>query len=174
VDHFRRDKNLVNPRAYSDLWPQLLWLAAVLFLGDVAIRRIAPDMDRVRKAVADQWLKLRGREVVPVTEYMEKLKSRKAEVGEQLDRSRAAVRFEAPPPDGGEARPLNESLLEGMSASDAPARPRPGPSAAPGLAPTGPKPGQPESYTNRLLRAKQKVWEEREKDQKDQEKDKKK
>ena len=36
-------------------------------------------MDRVRKAVADQWEKLRGREVVLVTEYMEKLKSRKAD-----------------------------------------------------------------------------------------------
>ena len=164
IDHFRRDASLVNPRAYSDVWPQLLWLAAVLFLGDVAIRRIAPDMDRVRKAVSDQWLKLRGREVVPVTEYMEKLRSRKAEVSEQLDRSRSAVRFEAPPPAAAGSRPLNEPLLEGRAA-DAPPDTRPGPTRAPGLAPAGPKPGQPESYTNRLLRAKQKVWEEREKDQ---------
>jgi hypothetical protein len=165
TDHFRRDRNLTNPRGYSDLWPNLLWLAAVLFLGDVAVRRIAPDVDRIRKAVADQWQKLRGREVVPVTEYMEKLKSRKAEVGEQLDRSRAAVRFEAPPPDAGStpAAPLNEPLLEGTASPADLAKPKTGP-AAPGLAPDAPKPGQPESYTNRLLRAKQKVWEEREKE----------
>ena len=40
-----------------------------------------------------------------------------------------------------------------------------GPRAAqPGLAPDAPKPAEAESYTKRLLRAKQKVWEEREKD----------
>jgi len=47
VDHFRRDPALINPRAFSDLWPLLLWLAAILFLFDVAVRRIAPDVDRI-------------------------------------------------------------------------------------------------------------------------------
>ena len=98
ADHFRRDPNLTNPKGFTDLWPNLLWLACMLFLGDVGVRRVAPDFDRMRKAAADQWKKLRGREVAPRVEYMEKLKSRKAEVGEQLDRSRAATRFEAPPP----------------------------------------------------------------------------
>jgi len=162
TDHFRRDAGLVNPRAYADLWPNLLWMAAVLFLADVAVRRIAPDVDRIRRAVSDQWERLRGREVVPATEYMEKLRSRKAEVGEQIDRSRAAARFDAPPPAA--SRSSGEPLLEGLSDPSAAARPRPdAPAAAPGLAPEGPK-DQPESYTNRLLKAKQKVWEEREKD----------
>src|SRR5262249_13704762 len=127
------------------------------------------DVDRIKKAVADQWQKLRGGEVAPETDYMEKLKSRKAEVGEQLDRSRAAVRFEAPPPAAD--RPLNEPLLEGTAPSAEPSKPKVGPAFSPGLAPDAPKPSQPDGYTNRLLRAKQKVWEEREKD-KDQEKDK--
>ena len=48
VDHFRRDPNLVNPRSFAALWPSLLWLAACLFLGDVAVRRIAIDVDRIR------------------------------------------------------------------------------------------------------------------------------
>lgn len=164
VDHFRRDRHLVTPRAFTDLWPTLLWLASLLFLFDVAVRRIAPDVDRIRKAAVDQWKKLRGQEVAVAPEYMEKLRSRKAEVGEQIDRSRAATRFEAPPPTSASTPGVDEPLLNpsaGPSVSDAPRRPAP---PTPGLAPSGSKPDQPESYTNRLLRAKQKVWEDREKE----------
>lgn len=161
ADHFRRDANLANPSGFTDLWPTLLWLAAVLFLFDVAVRRIAPDVDRIRKTVADQWKKLRGREVVIATEYMEKLRSRKAEVGEQIDRSRASARFDAPPPSTD--RPLDESLLEGALGAAA-ERPRGEAKPSPGLAPEETKPRE-ESYTNRLLKAKYKVWEDREKDQ---------
>ena len=164
VDHFRRDKDLVNPRSFSDLWPTLLWLSALLFLADVAVRRIAPDMNRMRRVVADQWKKLRGQEVIPVAEYMEKLKSRKAEVGEQIDRSRAANRYEAPPPAASEAiRYADEPLLNPDFARADPLKAPKPPTATSGLAPT-PKEAQPESYTNRLLKAKQKVWEDREKD----------
>ena len=160
ADHFRRDPGLVIPKAYADLWPQLLWLAAVLFLGDVAVRRIAPDVARIRRAASAQWQKLRGREVAPAPDYMEKLKSRKAEVGEQIDRSRAAVRFEAPPAPAG--MPIDPDIdLERPAGCPRPQSPPP---AQPGLAPEAPKPGQPESYTHRLLKAKKKVWEEREKD----------
>lgn len=161
IDHFRRDPKLINPRSFADLWPLLLWLSAVLFLGDVAVRRVAPDVDRIKKTVADQWKKLRGQDVAPPVEYMEKLKSRKAEVGEQLDRSRAATRFEAPPP-ADTALP-NEPLLQGDITSGVPRTPRTNPQG-PGLGPDAPKPPEPESYTNRLLKAKQKVWEERDKD----------
>ena len=96
----------------------------------------------------------------PPTEYMEKLRSRKAEVGEQLD---------APGPRPGSRQPplgprsVDEPLLGPRPARVEPARDAP--ANAPDLAPYGPKPDQPESYTNRLLRAKQKVWEEREKEQ---------
>ncbi len=170
ADHFRRDSTLSNPSGFTDLWPSLLWLAAVIFLADVAVRRIAPDVGRVRRLVGDQWKKFQGREVAPATEYMEKLRSRKAEVGDQLDRSRAATRFEAPPPSESTPGP-NEPLLDPF-APPTPSKPRPTPGeAARGLAPSGPKPEAPESYTNRLLRAKQKVWEDREKE-KDKEKDK--
>jgi uncharacterized membrane protein len=160
-DVFRRDKYLQPPRSFTDLWPTLLWLAACLFLGDVAVRRVAPDVDRIKKLVADGWEKLRGREVAPATDYMEKLKSRKAEVDDQLDRSRAATRFEAPPLPAGTV-PVDEPLLTGASDPNRP-RPAPRPQPQPGLAPDQKSPAQ-ESYTNRLLRAKQKVWEEREKE----------
>ncbi len=160
ADHFRRDAGLINPKAFTALWPNLLWLACMLFLGDVGVRRVAPDFDRIRKAAVDQWKKLRGQEVAPRVEYMEKLKSRKAEVGEQLDRSRAATRFEAPPV---AAAPLDEPWLEGPAGPEA-AKPEHKKPDQPGLAPETKAP-EPESYTNRLLRAKQKVWEERDKDQ---------
>lgn len=159
IDHFRRDAGLVNPQAFTALWPDLLWLAALLFLGDIAVRRVAPDFDKIRKSLADQWKKLRGMDVAPATEYMEKLKSRKAEVGEQIDRSRAATRFEAPPVP---IVPLDEPLLG--TATEALARAPARPADQPSLAPEGPKAPEPESYTNRLLKAKQKVWEDREKD----------
>jgi uncharacterized membrane protein len=161
VDHFRRDSNLVVPKSYRDLWPNLLWGACCLFLCDVAVRRIAPDFARMRRTAADQWKKFRGQDVAPPVEYMEKLRSRKAEVGEQLDRSRAATRFEPMP--GTPAAPVDEPLLTGTAGTPKePPKPQP---AGPGLAPDEKKP-EPESYTNRLLRAKQKVWEDREKDKK--------
>ena len=163
ADHFRRDANLVIPRAYRNLWPSLLWGACLLFLGDVAVRRVAPDFDRMRRSVADQWKKLRGQEVAPPAEYMEKLRNRKAEVGEQLDRSRAATRFEPMP--GMTAVDLDEPLLTGTMANEsAQSAPRTKP-AGPNLGPDEKKP-EPESYTNRLLQAKKKVWEERERDKK--------
>jgi uncharacterized membrane protein len=160
IDHFRRDAGLINPQAFTALWPDLLWLAALLFLGDVAVRRVAPDFDRIRKSMADQWKKLRGQEVAPATEYMEKLKSRKAEVGEQIDRSRAATRFEAPP---APAPPPDEPLLGGAGSDEVARAARTQTQPQPSLAPEAPKAPEPESYTNRLLKAKQKVWEEREK-----------
>ncbi|MFO0956354.1 MAG: glutamine amidotransferase [Isosphaeraceae bacterium] len=171
VDVFRRSPGMVPPRSYRDLWPNLLMLAAMLFLLDVGVRRVAPDFDRMRNTAKDYWAKLRGREVAPRVEYMEKLKSRKAEVAEQIDRNVGATRFEAPPlPAAGTV--IGEPLLEGGEDRPRPAERRPAQPAQPGLAPDQPRPGdQPESYTNRLLRAKQKVWEEREKE-KEKDKDK--
>ena len=169
VDHFRRDPGLINPRAFAALWPTLLWLAACLFLGDVAVRRIAPDMDRIKLAMANGWNKLRGQEVTQSSDYMDKLRARKAEVGEQLDRSRFATQFEAPAtadPGSRGAAATGEALLGGGQPGERPpARPaaRTPKSPGAGLAPDGPRP-EDASYTNRLLKAKQRVWEDREKD----------
>jgi hypothetical protein len=131
------------------------------------VRRIALDVDRIREFAVNEWRKLRGQEVVAASDYMEKLKSRKAEVDELLDRSRggtaeataASLLYPAAPPTG----PIGEPLLEGT----APREPAgPAERKAPGMA-DAPKDPAKESYTNRLLKAKQRVWEEREKDNKD-------
>ena len=111
VDHFRRDPKLINPRSFAALWPTLLWLAACLFLGDVAVRRIALDVDWLKQAAVNEWKKLRGQETATASEYMDKLRSRKAEVDEQLDRTRArpptrnlALPFPDAPPSGADRR----------------------------------------------------------------------
>ena len=163
---FRRDQYTQTPRGLSPLWPLLLFFAATMFLGDVAIRRVSPDFERIWKLTRDQWEKLRGREVAPPVEYMEKLKSRKAEVNDQIDRSRAATRYEAPAPSDAPPSPnVVDELMQGGTTAARPAERRPQP-PSPGLAADGPKP-EAESYTNRLLKAKNKVWEDREKDGKD-------
>jgi uncharacterized membrane protein len=164
VDHFRRDPKLINPRSFAALWPTLLWLAACLFLADVAVRRIALDVDWLKQAAVNEWKKLRGQETPTASDYMDKLRSRKAEVGEQLDRTRAAPRPETgalPFPDSPPSGPIGEPLLEGGEMQDrARAAQR---TQNPSLAVPSPETVK-QSYTDRLLKAKQRVWEEREKD----------
>ena len=160
ADVFRRDPSLVPPRSFRDLWPDLLLAASLLFLADVGVRRVAPDFKRMGRAVGDYWTKLRGGEVVQAPEYMEKLRSRKAEVAEQIDRGRDTTRFEAPvlPTSTVADEPLLGNIDAPIrSPGDRPMSPKPG------IAPT-PKPAEPEGYASRLMKAKQKVWEDREKE----------
>ena len=138
---FRRDQYTQTPRGLSPLWPLLLFFSAAMFLGDVAIRRVSPDFERMRKLARDQWEKLRGREVAPPVEYMEKLKGRKAEVNDQIDRSRAATRYEAPPPSDAPPTPnvVDELMPGGSAAATRPAERRPQP-RPPGWPPTARSP----------------------------------
>ncbi len=162
ADVFRREPNFERPSSFTDLWPSFLWMACCLFLGDVAVRRVSPDFDRMRKNLGMAWEKLRGREVAPPVEYMEKLKGRKAEVGEQLERTRASTHFEAPNLLPENVAPVDEPLLGGSTTPETP-RITPTKSPKPGMGVEKKEPA-PESYTNRLLSAKKKVWEDREKD----------
>lgn len=168
-DHYRRDAGLVAPRTLAPLWPQLLWAACCLFLLDAAVRRIAPDLHRMRRAAADRWRAFRGREPASVGEYMEKLRSRKAEVAEELDRSKSRIRSpESPSPEPRRETRPGSAVAEPLSSEREPKEREPK-EAAPGAAePPGRKglapdaePSQAESYADRLLRAKQRVWEER-------------
>ena len=94
------------------------------------------------------------REPPPIQpQYIQRLKSRKAEVSGQLDQLRTATRFE-PPSEAKGAADVTTVLDEAIAKKPAPAAP-------PALTPEA-KPEQ-ESYTERLLKAKKKVWEDREK-----------
>jgi Putative glutamine amidotransferase len=167
VDHFRRDPKLINPSSFAALWPTLLWLAACLFLGDIAVRRIALDVDWLKQTVVNEWRKLRGQETATASEYMDKLRSRKAEVDEQLDRTRSAPRTEPSEltfPAASGAGPIGEPLLEGSEFTDRAKAARAAQKAqGPSLA-TGSPETVKQSYTDRLLKAKQRVWEERQKE----------
>jgi uncharacterized membrane protein len=166
-DHFRRDPGLINPRSFAALWPILLWLAACLFLGDVAVRRIALDLPWIKQTLVNEWKKFRGEEPATASDYMDKLRTRKAEVDEQLDRSRAAPRPEASPlpfPTAASSGPVGEPLVDGGDVAESA---RAAQAAARQQAPimgAGPREPERESYTNRLLKAKQRVWEERERE----------
>ena len=161
VDHFRRDPNLVVPRAYRDLWPNLLWGACRPL---PVRRRRAPGRPRLRPHAAHRRRPVEeaprpgGRPAGRIHGEAPEPQGRGRRAARPLPR-RHPVRADA----GTAAGPVDEPLLTGTAdAAKEPPKPKP---AGPGLGPDEKKP-EPESYTNRLLRAKQKVWEDREKDKK--------
>jgi uncharacterized membrane protein/Mg-chelatase subunit ChlD len=153
VHPFRHD--LKPLAAAQDLWPLLTFWAVILFFFDVAVRRIALDLTRVQPALAVAWGYVTGRKVEaqPPPDYMDKLRNKKAEVAAELDRARASQRFQ---PTAESAAAPGSPLLEELTG---PAAPRPT-AARPQVAPEAPQQPQ-DSYTSRLLKAKQKVWDEK-------------
>ncbi len=140
------------------VWHWLLFLTATLLLFDVAARRIALEFGVVVAAVVATWDRLRGRNAAAdrVPEYIDRLKARKAQVGEAIGQGKkAARRFDAgdappaaPPPGAGEAKPAPTA-----SPRPAPQRPKQGAEA-----------GQEGDYLSRLKKAKKRAMEEREKE----------
>jgi hypothetical protein len=128
----------------KDAWPLLLLASLCLFLTDVAVRRIAVEPGEVAAFVGKQWRRLRRKQVVESTPTMERLKSIKANVEEQLK----ARRFEAPT----DAPPPVESIIEAPSKPTTSAPPPPKPSAPSLIEKSEPAEDTPFS---RLLKAKQ-------------------
>jgi uncharacterized membrane protein/Mg-chelatase subunit ChlD len=151
ADSFRHD--LPKATHSQDIWHYLALAACWLFLADVFVRRVQVGFGWVGVAwrqVVD-WIARRPAPAVKI-EYIERLRSRKAEVTGQLDQIRAGARFEAPPEaPGGVAMPPRPAGAAPQSPGAAP--------AAPSIA--AEKKAEEESYTERLLRAKKKVWEDR-------------
>ncbi len=93
TDTFRHD--LAKATSSRDIWPWLVMAAACLFFGDVFTRRVSIDWSWVRPLTArlrDRWLGRNTRE--EVVAVLDRLRSRKAEVGDQIEQRRAAARFE--------------------------------------------------------------------------------
>ncbi len=169
LNPFRHDRT--PPAALDDLWPLLLWGAALLFLLDVAVRRIAIDFAWLGGQFAKAYRQFRGSDQSAESdEYMAKLRGRKAEVEQELaQRARSATQFQAPPPLPTADDPIAGSepiavddVLQGQ-ATGAPSQ-----QTTPPPPPPKPDPGSAsddaDSYTNRLLQAKRKVWEDRQRD----------
>jgi hypothetical protein len=139
------------------LWYWLIFLAAVLLLSDVAVRRLAIEPQRIVERARYVWARLRGLPVPePMPEIVDRLQMRRSPL--DAGQARAVQRFEDDTiPAGG--------LPLGADATSAPL-----PSAPPGARPAAPSLGaaQPEpeigDYASRLLKAKKKALEERKKD----------
>ena len=139
VNSFRHD--LLKANSSQDIWYYLVLAASCLYFGDVFLRRV-----QVRFA----WLprvagQLFGRKAAsPAPPTIERLRSRKAEVTSQIEQLRSSARFEPPKEALGDI-----SVIE---PADEPGSERP--AAAPPLA----EEAAAETYTARLLKAKQKAW----------------
>ena len=139
------------------LWSWLVLLAGICLFFDVAVRRIAVDPAAVAARVQQVWERLRGRATAAAgaPQFLERLKSRKAQVDEGLGKGRAARRFEA---EGAPAAPTAGGEIP--VAAPRPQTPRPVPPSQ-----VGPeKEQEPQDYASRLLRAKRRAMEEREKE----------
>jgi Mg-chelatase subunit ChlD/uncharacterized membrane protein len=153
TDTFRH--NLPKAISTQDIWPQLMMIAACLFFADVFVRRVHVDfawLPPLARRVRDKVLR-REPQAAPI-EAMERLRSRKAAISQQIEEQRASARFEPapdapPPPDGG---------LDDLGPTAAKLPPKP--PGQPGVSPQQDQPKEDE-YTSRLLKAKKKVWNER-------------
>ncbi len=160
ADVFRRE-GLSPVRHMQPIWHWFLFTAACAMLFDVAVRRIAIDVAAAGKKVGEFAVRLgarlRGRAVVSEDskQYLERLKSRKTVVTEELHGKRvparvAATRFEAKPGLEREPEPV-------VAAPPAPVeKPKP--------VPPKPQAAQPDAtdFAARLMRAKQKAREQME------------
>jgi uncharacterized membrane protein len=149
----------VQTRSLQNIWYWLLVLTGIGLFFDVAVRRIAVDPSEAAAMVRTRWELLRGIRAEEARVVMlDRLKSRKERVGESLEKEKAARRFE-----GGDA-----PVQAPPSALDAPqqgAKPPPRPGQAPRVAPDAPG-AEPGDYASRLLKAKRRAMEDRDKDQK--------
>jgi len=158
-DTFRH--NLKKATSNQEAWHYLALLAGCLFFLDVFVRRVQVHFAWVRPALAGMGSLLRRRwpEVVQV-ETMDRLKSRKAEVDDRLQQLRDAAGQETASP---AARFDASGQPQGATSLDEIARGQPGkePKKPPAPSLASQRPAEQETYTERLLRAKQKVWDER-------------
>ncbi len=145
---------------FKNLQPVWYWLvlaAAVGLFFDVAVRRIAVQPAEATTVAVALWNRVRGRAAVAsaTPQFMDRLKNRKQQVGESLEQLRSARRFA-----GDEAGTAAPAVLGEVLTAEA--SPRPRPATTQPLAPSGGD--QPADYASRLLKAKKKVWEERQQD----------
>ena len=147
---FRRD--LEPAVANRSVWPWLVLAGSCLFFADVFVRRVQIQLEwlwvalaRVRDTI------LRRKRAVAVPETMSRLRSRKREIGEQIESRRSSARFEGTA-DAPEATATVEPTAKPISRTPEQKEAEP-----------EEKPAE-ESYTERLLKAKRKVWRDRDDD----------
>jgi uncharacterized membrane protein len=140
------------------VWYWLVFFAGVLLFFDVAVRRIAVQPDEVASLAERVWQRLRGRAALAVStpQFIDRLQTRKAQVAQTLEQLRAARRFE---PTERAAAPSGADEAVGVQTA-APVRAAPQPRMAPESQQDA------TDYASRLLKAKRRVWQERENEEK--------
>jgi hypothetical protein len=150
MDFFRRDRPMRS--TLFEVWPDLLTLALVLFLLDVAIRRIRVQLADF--APVFHWIRqrFRAKELVTVsTPAMQRLQGRKREVGE-IFAGMQEQESKRQPATGGSVL-TSSNPKESVTASSTPATTT--------MAPKPEAPPDANDYTSRLLAAKRNVKHER-------------
>jgi uncharacterized membrane protein len=140
------------------VWFWLVFLTGVLLFFDVAVRRIAVQPAEAVAAAERVWERLRGRagQQEQTPQFIDRLQSRKLQVSEALDQLRAARRFDAGERAAVAPRGADEATATEPRApiSRTPPQPKIAPEAQQEAA----------DYASRLLKAKKRVWQEREQD----------
>ena len=151
---FRRD--LKPARSNQSIWPWLVLAGSCIFFADVFVRRVQISFEWLTPLLAKAGdIVLRRERAAPAPETMSRLRTRKQEVSEQIEDRRAATRFEP------EQEPESSS---DVAATKSVAVPSKSPKSPP---PTEtPDDSDEPSYTERLLKAKRQVWDDRDKDNK--------
>ena len=152
-DTFRR--SLATAVSSTYIWPLLLVISSCLFFTDVFVRRVAVTFDWLPPLIEKIRTKLFGAtDNGEDNSAMDRLKSRKAQISEDIDQRRAATRFEPDPEE-----PVDTSILDDPATS-APLKDIKRPSQESQLAP-GEK--EEDTFTSRLLKAKKDAIKDRDK-----------
>jgi hypothetical protein len=144
ADTFRHGE-LPKATSSQDVWFYLALAGSCFFFFDVFFRRVQVSLAWVAP-LAGRIIRRRPQQ--QKIETIERLRSRKAEVAQQIEQLRSDARFEPPADTAAKVEDLEEQAV--------PKTYQPG---APSLADKD-KPEE-ESYTERLLRAKKKVWDDK-------------
>jgi uncharacterized membrane protein/Mg-chelatase subunit ChlD len=149
VDTFR--KGLPPSISSQDVWPLFLVIMGCVFFADVFVRRVTVSFEWVAPLVQRIRARLRNQEALEPEERLARLRTTKAAATEQIDERRAATRFEPvlDVPSKASADEILEQAAGGASPSATPP-----PTRSSQLTPETP---EAESYTARLLKAKQRA-----------------
>ncbi len=146
ADVFRH--NLRPATSRQDIWPQLMLWVSCLFLMDVFIRRVHLDLSWIGASTVSLWNRLRHRPPPAVVETIARLRSRKTAVAQSIQSQTAALRFEDRP----------STAVSGVQTSVSATSVTPQPIPKPAIEIAGKEKTEPpreETYTERLLKAKQ-------------------
>lgn len=146
-------------RAFQPFWHWLVFAAGVLLLLDVGVRRIAVEWSEVEAVASRLWARLRERPEAAASSTLGQLQLRKAQIDEQIERERAARRFDPT------AAPSSEPAPGGADAVVGSLPTSPLPSAPPPRTDAPARADEPQDMLSRLRKARDRA--EHKKDKKD-------